>query len=219
MACVSCGKSSAAGLRSGAVPVKRVSAPNTSKSIFNRLAVREVSSARMLVCSGCSHASLVGDTVVLHCGVAGVPCGSKVSLRDESCPLGFWTSKDTPANVEVESENHEIGSRREVCSKCTFKHLAYAYVALVEAEHGYPEHLSLAAASLRRIGRNLDSSQAEVRGLLDAKARAVGHLVHAMEECPDLKLASRVRTAYTAILDEKPHEDILNLIEQLAENK
>ena len=49
--------------------------------------------------------------------------------------------------------------------------------------------------------------------LLDAKARAVGHLVHAMEECPDKELGNKIRDAYTRILDGDLSVDILSLLE------
>jgi len=138
-----------------------------------------------------------------------------------ACKCG--NNEMAPRLVSAEANNappdYLLQFSRESCQRCTFKHLAYAYVALEEVDHGYPEHLALAETALLEAGFGPGSGKAGIRKLLDAKARAVGHLVHAMEECPDRKLARRVRTAYTSILDEKPHEDILNLIEQLTENK
>lgn len=104
---------------------------------------------------------------------------------------------------------------RLTCSKCTFKHLAYAYVALTEVEHGYPEHIELAHSVFAAEQLPKDITRESLRDNLDQKARAVGHLVHAMEECPDLRLADDIRKAYTAILDEEETPDILALLEIL----
>jgi len=107
---------------------------------------------------------------------------------------------------------------REYCPRCTFKHLAYAYVALEEADHGYPEHIALAQQSLVKAGFVHVMNTENLRAYLDSKARAVGHLVHAMEECPDRELAEKIRSAYTAILDGEDQADILTLLQQLEES-
>jgi len=114
--------------------------------------------------------------------------------------------------------SHQQGARaivRTKCDKCSFKHLAYAYVALTEVEQGYPEHIELAKWAFDSVMVPEYTSKEVLREHLDAKARAVGHLVHAMEECPDLGLAEQIRKAYTAILDGAERPDILNLLEKL----
>jgi len=104
---------------------------------------------------------------------------------------------------------------RQKCSKCTFKHMAYAYVALTEVEHGYPEHIVLAHTALIRAGLPTMVPVEALRQNLDHKARAVGHLAHALEECPSRSVARDIRTAYTAILDGNDDVDILGILEKL----
>jgi hypothetical protein len=104
---------------------------------------------------------------------------------------------------------------RQSCPRCTFKHLAYAYVALEEVDHGYPEHIVLARMALRAAGFLPDANKAGIRALLDAKARAVGHLVHAMEECPDKNTAEMIRLAYTSILDGDTGANVFKLLERV----
>ena len=114
----------------------------------------------------------------------------------------------------LESGNGATFSR-EKCDKCTFKHLSYAYVAMVEAAHGYPEHIRLAQRALQRASLPVDTTPESVRATVDGKARVVGHLAHAMEECPDWRLANEIRKAYTAVLDGAERPDILTLLERL----
>jgi len=126
-------------------------------------------------------------------------------------------TKTAPALVAPEDSNrppdYMLQFSRESCPRCTFKHLAYAYVALEEVDHGYPEHLVLAETALLEAGFGTGSRKGGIRKLLDAKARAVGHLVHAMEECPDKELGNKIRDAYTRILDGDLSVDILSLLE------
>ena len=104
---------------------------------------------------------------------------------------------------------------RQKCSKCTFKHLAYAYVALTEVNHGYPEHIALAETHLIKVGLPLGTSAEALKECLDHKARAVGHLAHALEECPKRSVTKAIRKAYTAILDGDDKVDILDILEKL----
>lgn len=106
---------------------------------------------------------------------------------------------------------------RGFCRKCTMKHLSYAYVSRVEVDNGYPTHINLAMSALIDLGLNVKMPADDMRAYLDKKARAVGHLVHAMEECPNRNLAMKIRRAYTAILDGEENTDILKLIEGLNE--
>jgi len=133
------------------------------------------------------------------------------------CKCG--SSKAAPVLVSREDANtapdYMLQFSRETCPRCTFKHLAYAYVALEEKDHGYPEHLILAEKALLEAGFGSGSRKSGVRKLLDSKARAVGHLVHAMEECPDRSLAIRIRDTYVAILDDASDIDILSLLNDL----
>ena len=108
---------------------------------------------------------------------------------------------------------HNILARKK-CPACTFKHTAYAYVALTEAQHGYPEHVALARKELIKAKMPVSTSQQELKAQLDAKAKAVGHLVHAVEECPDMALSSKIRNAYIDIIDDK-QPDLLPLLEEI----
>ena len=130
-------------------------------------------------------------------------------------------TKTAPRLIEPSAANSSpdylLQFSRESCPRCTFKHLAYAYVALEEVDHGYPEHLVLAETALLEAGFGTGSRKVGIRKLLDAKARAVGHLVHAMEECPDKELGNKIREAYTSILDGDEAVDILSLIVDIDE--
>ena len=122
------------------------------------------------------------------------------------------TTKPTqPAQPAIAKRN--ILARKK-CPACTFKHTAYAYVALTEAQHGYPEHVALARKELIKAKMPVSTSQQELKAQLDAKAKAVGHLVHAVEECPDMALSSKIRNAYIDIIDYK-QPDMLPLFQEI----
>ena len=123
-------------------------------------------------------------------------------------------NRERPDEFRLETSYGAVITRNK-CDKCTFKHLSYAYVALTEAEHGYPEHIALAQRALGYASLPADLGIETMRENLDAKARAVGHLVHAMEECPDRRLAEKIRVAYTAILDGNEAVDLLGIMEKI----
>lgn len=79
---------------------------------------------------------------------------------------------------------------RVKCKKCTHKHLAQAFVLLIEMDNGYPSHFSL----------------------------AIGHLGEAADECVDPSMASTIRDLRHQLWEGVDiGEHLTALLDQLAE--
>ncbi len=75
---------------------------------------------------------------------------------------------------------------RDTCIDCTEKHLAVAYILLLESIQGYPEHISLAEEHIGVINNVLEMIR-RLKEILKEKGsrrlKIIGSLSEAADEC------------------------------------